>query len=175
MSHVAILLPTATDTPQTYVHDYDHIVAAIARRVGRANVPNLIGVGGCISGFWAWWLHGSCAEWIPYFLNRSHHVSEPSVPMDYVSKHAPHCARSTQRTAHAPSPRVPCALLTVVGASLGPQVSMHYYASSNNRSEPATYTAGFFGGVDAYARLMVRCQRSHSDTWHSPLQAPHSQ
>lgn len=116
-SYAAPVPPRAGYTPETYTHDYDKVVEAIADRVGRDNVPNLIGIGGCISGFWSWWVHGSCAEWIPYFLNRSHHA-DPSVPLDYAS--------------------------------------IHYYASSNNRSRPDTYTAGFFGGADAFLQAMAQ-------------------
>ena len=71
---------------EQYTHDYDEIVRLMRREVGEAGLPRLIGIGGCINGFWSWWIHGSCAEWIPYFLNRSNHA-EPNVPIDYVSIH----------------------------------------------------------------------------------------
>lgn len=99
---------------KSYVNDYDAIVQLISERVGRANLPNLISIGGCLSGSWAWWIDSSCDYWLPYFLNRSNHHDQ-TVPIDAFS--------------------------------------MHYYASSSNRSEPRTYSAGEL--PKAYAHVHV--------------------
>ena len=106
-------------TKELYTHDYDRIVRAMEAQVGEENLPTLIGIGGCMTGFWAWWMHGSCTEWIPYFLNRSNHAADVrrTVPLDYVS--------------------------------------IHYYASSSDRTRPETYTNGYFGGVDRFMESMV--------------------
>ena len=104
-------------TKELYTHDYDKVVTEMERHAGRENLPTFIGIGGCMTGFWSWWEHGTCQQWIPYFLNRSNHALNPTVPMDYIS--------------------------------------IHYYASSSDRGRPDTYTAGFFGGADAFLNSMV--------------------
>lgn len=85
-------------TPESYTHDYDRVTSAIVDRVGAAGAPAFVGIGGCMSGFWSWWTHGSCDVWVPFFLNASHH--DRPAPIDYIS--------------------------------------VHFYASSSNRSDPST-------------------------------------